>query len=176
MAPEPREAVECTSANAAIRSAERMARTNGHIGAVEFSRTGDTRSDEFADAVLLKSFGEAPSDLSAALAAFCCTNGSSAIRGRSLEPTSPFMLQIASRFFDRSNRVHSHTFAHRSTSQRNLPAPAGVPTSLKGYPHEHCYRSRGLPPLCPLSWSRPPHRAVDAARERQFSRRKLRNR
>jgi hypothetical protein len=146
--PESREAVECTSAKAAIGGAERMARTEGHIGAIAFSRTGDP---EFADAVLLKAFGEAPSDLSAALAAFCCTNGSSAIRGRSLEPTSPFMLQIASRFFDRSNRVHSHTFAHRSTSQRNLPAPTGAPTSLKGYPHEHCYRSRGLPPLCPLS-------------------------
>ena len=36
--PEPREAVECTSANATIRSAERMARTEGHIGAVAFSR------------------------------------------------------------------------------------------------------------------------------------------
>jgi hypothetical protein len=63
--PEPREAVECTSANAAIRSAERMARTEGHIGAVAFSRTGDPGSGEFADAVLLKAFGEVPSDLSA---------------------------------------------------------------------------------------------------------------
>jgi hypothetical protein len=63
--PEPREAVEYTSANAAIRSAERMARTEGHIGAVAFSRTGDPGSDEFADAVLLKAFGEVPSDLSA---------------------------------------------------------------------------------------------------------------
>ena len=63
--PEPREAVECTSANAAIRSAERMARTEGHIGAVAFSRTGDPASGEFADAILLKAFGEVPSDLSA---------------------------------------------------------------------------------------------------------------
>jgi hypothetical protein len=62
--PEPREAVECTSANAAIRSAERMARTEGNIGAVAFGRTGDPSSGEFSDAVLLKAFGEVPSDLS----------------------------------------------------------------------------------------------------------------
>lgn len=63
--PEPREAVECTSANAAIRSAERMARTEGHIGAVAFSRTGDPGSGEFADAVVLKLLGAVPDDLSA---------------------------------------------------------------------------------------------------------------
>jgi hypothetical protein len=63
--PEPREAVECTSANAAIRSAEQMARTEGHIGAVAFSRTGDPGSGEFGDAVLLKAFGDVPNDLSA---------------------------------------------------------------------------------------------------------------
>jgi len=63
--PEPRGAVECTSANAAIRSAERMARTEGSVGAVAFSRTGDPGSGEFADAVLLKAFGDVPSDLSA---------------------------------------------------------------------------------------------------------------
>ena len=63
--PEPREAIECTSANAGIRSAERMARTEGHIGAMAFSRTGDPGSGEFADAVLLKAFGEVPSNLSA---------------------------------------------------------------------------------------------------------------
>jgi hypothetical protein len=62
--PEPREAVECTSANTAIRSAERMARTEGHIGAVAFSRTGDPGSGEFSDAVVLKAFGEVPGDLS----------------------------------------------------------------------------------------------------------------
>lgn len=63
--PEPREAMECTSANAAIRSAERMAHTEGNIGAVAFSRTGDPGSGEFSDAVLLKAFGDVPSDLSA---------------------------------------------------------------------------------------------------------------
>ena len=62
--PEPREASECTSASAAIRSAERMARTEGHIGALVFSRTGDPGSGE-CEAVLLKLFGDVPSDLSA---------------------------------------------------------------------------------------------------------------
>jgi hypothetical protein len=61
--PEPREAVECTSASAAIMRAERLARTEGHIGAVAFSRTGDPGAGEFGDAVVLRSFGEVPSDL-----------------------------------------------------------------------------------------------------------------
>ncbi|WP_425905432.1 hypothetical protein [Nitrobacter sp. TKz-YC02] len=42
-----------------------MARSDGHIGAVAFSRTGDPAGGEFADAVFLKAFGEVPSDLSA---------------------------------------------------------------------------------------------------------------
>jgi hypothetical protein len=42
-----------------------MARTEGRIGAVVFSRTGDPGSGKFADAVLLKAFGEVPDDLSA---------------------------------------------------------------------------------------------------------------
>jgi hypothetical protein len=63
--PKPRGAVESTSANAAIRTAERMTRSDGHIGAVAFSRTGDPAGGEFADAVFLKAFGEVPSDLSA---------------------------------------------------------------------------------------------------------------
>jgi hypothetical protein len=62
--PEPREAVECTSASAAIMRAERLARTEGNIGAVAFSRTGDPGSGEFADGVLLKAFGQVPRDLS----------------------------------------------------------------------------------------------------------------
>lgn len=60
--PEPREAVECTSASAAIVRAERLARTEGHIGAVAFSRTGDPGAGEFGDAVVLRSFGEVPSE------------------------------------------------------------------------------------------------------------------
>jgi len=44
---------------------EADAQANGHIGAVAFSRTGDPCSGEYANAVLLKAFGEVPSDLSA---------------------------------------------------------------------------------------------------------------
>ncbi|MEH6950121.1 hypothetical protein V4R08_02030 [Nitrobacter sp. NHB1] len=41
----------------------RVERTEGHIGAVAFNRTDDSGSGEFADAVLLKAFGEVPGDL-----------------------------------------------------------------------------------------------------------------
>jgi hypothetical protein len=61
----PGEAVECTSANAAIMRAEALARKEVHVGAVAFSRTGDPAAGEFSDAVLLKAFGEVPGDLSA---------------------------------------------------------------------------------------------------------------
>jgi hypothetical protein len=42
-----------------------MARIEGNVAAVAFSHTGDPAGGEFADAVLLKAFGEVPSDLSA---------------------------------------------------------------------------------------------------------------
>jgi hypothetical protein len=41
-----------------------MARTEGNIGAVAFSRAGDSGGGEFADAVVLKAFGDVPDDLS----------------------------------------------------------------------------------------------------------------
>jgi hypothetical protein len=44
--------------------AEALARAPGHIGAVAFSRSGDPMLGEFSDAVLLRSFGDVPSDLS----------------------------------------------------------------------------------------------------------------
>ena len=62
--PAPREAVECTIANAAIMRAESLSRKEGHIGAVAFSRTGDPALGEFSDAVLLRAFGNVPADLS----------------------------------------------------------------------------------------------------------------
>lgn len=45
--PEPREAMECTSASSAITRAEILSRKTGSIGAVAFSRTGDPASGEF---------------------------------------------------------------------------------------------------------------------------------
>jgi hypothetical protein len=59
----PGEAVECTSAAAAITRAEALSWKEGHVGAVAFSRTGDPSTGEFKDAVVLRSFGEVPSDL-----------------------------------------------------------------------------------------------------------------
>lgn len=60
----PGEAAECQSSHAAIRKAEQLSRIAGNVGAVAFSRTGDPGSGEFADAVLLKAFGNVPDDLS----------------------------------------------------------------------------------------------------------------
>lgn len=58
----PGEAVECTSAAAAITRAEALARKEDHIGAVAFSRSGDPASGEIGDAVVLRSFGEVSRD------------------------------------------------------------------------------------------------------------------
>jgi hypothetical protein len=62
--PAPHEGVECTSAGAAIMRAEALSRKDGNIGALAFSRTGNPSLGEFADAVLLRAFGDVPSDLS----------------------------------------------------------------------------------------------------------------
>jgi hypothetical protein len=62
--PAPREGVECTSASAAIMRAETLSRIDGNVGAVAFSRTGDPALGNFQDAVLLRAFGDVPSDLS----------------------------------------------------------------------------------------------------------------
>ena len=59
----PGEPAECQSATAAMRRAEALARSNDHAGAVAFSRTGDPTVGDFQDAVLLKAFGDVPSDL-----------------------------------------------------------------------------------------------------------------
>ena len=61
----PGEAVECTSASDAILKADALSRLDGNIGAVAFSRSGDPAAGKYNDAVLLKTFGDVPSDLSA---------------------------------------------------------------------------------------------------------------
>jgi hypothetical protein len=60
----PGEASECQSASAAIRRAEVLSRIAGNVGVVAFSRTGDPAIGEFADAVVLKAFGDVPDDFS----------------------------------------------------------------------------------------------------------------
>jgi hypothetical protein len=57
-------AEECQSPATALRRAEILSRTAGHIGAVAFSRSGDPMIGEFKDARLLQKFGDVPEDLS----------------------------------------------------------------------------------------------------------------
>jgi hypothetical protein len=57
-------AEECQSSATALRRAEMLSRTPGHIGAIAFSRTGDPMMGEFGDAKLLRTFGHVPVDLS----------------------------------------------------------------------------------------------------------------
>ena len=61
----PGEAVECFNRNAAVMRAEAVSRKPGHVGAVAFSRTGNSAIGEFGDAKVIKKFGEVPEDLSA---------------------------------------------------------------------------------------------------------------
>jgi hypothetical protein len=61
----PGEAQECQSEAAAIRRAEGMSRDPANAGAVAFKRAGDPNVGEFSDAVVLKTFGDVPEDLSA---------------------------------------------------------------------------------------------------------------
>ncbi len=57
------EAKECQSAPEANRKAEVMSRDPAHIGALSFMRTGDPSQGNFADAKILKTFGEVPQNL-----------------------------------------------------------------------------------------------------------------
>ena len=47
-----------------MRRAEALSHMPGVVGAVAFSRSGDPMVGEFKDAVVLKAFGDLPSDLS----------------------------------------------------------------------------------------------------------------
>jgi hypothetical protein len=53
--------IECASAGTAILRAEVLSRSN--VGAVAFSRTGDSDIGIFEEAVVLRKFGEVPTDL-----------------------------------------------------------------------------------------------------------------
>lgn len=58
--PVPGEPTECHSPNGAVSSALTLSRKEGNVGAVAFSRTGDPALGDFADAVVIKIFGEVP--------------------------------------------------------------------------------------------------------------------
>ena len=51
------------SSSQAIRMAESLATTEGHCGAIAFSRTGDPAVGEFEDAVVLTAVGDVDSGL-----------------------------------------------------------------------------------------------------------------
>jgi hypothetical protein len=61
----PGEAVECTSANAAVMRAEDLSRKPGCAGAMAFCRTGDPATREFGDAMLIRKYGHVPENLRA---------------------------------------------------------------------------------------------------------------
>jgi hypothetical protein len=56
-------AQECTNEFSAIRQAESMSRKPPNVGALAFKRTGDPSIGSFADATVLKSFGDVPENL-----------------------------------------------------------------------------------------------------------------
>ena len=55
----------CVNPMAVVIRAEALARREGHVGAVAFSRTGDPATDDFSDAKVIKKFGDVPDDFSA---------------------------------------------------------------------------------------------------------------
>ena len=57
------QAQECQSAPEATRKAEVMSRDPANAGALAFKRTGDPGLGNFADATVLKTFGEVPDNL-----------------------------------------------------------------------------------------------------------------
>ncbi len=59
----PGQAQEMPNEGAAIRRAELMSRDAANAGALAFKRSGDPNIGSFADATILKSFGEVPENL-----------------------------------------------------------------------------------------------------------------
>ena len=57
------QAQECQSAPEANRKAEAMSRDPSNVGALSFMRTGDPSQGNFADATILKKFGDVPENL-----------------------------------------------------------------------------------------------------------------
>ncbi|MCS3452651.1 MULTISPECIES: hypothetical protein [Bradyrhizobium] len=59
------EPTECFNSTAVVMRAEALSRKPGHVGAVDFSRTGDPATGDFGDAKIIRKFGDVPDDLSA---------------------------------------------------------------------------------------------------------------
>ena len=56
-------AMECQSAPEANRKAEIMSRDPANVGALSFMRSGDPSLGNFADATILRKFGDVPDNL-----------------------------------------------------------------------------------------------------------------
>ena len=57
------QALECQSQPEAVRKAEAMSRDPANAGALAFMRSGDPSLGSFADATILRRFGEVPDNL-----------------------------------------------------------------------------------------------------------------
>jgi hypothetical protein len=58
------EPTECFNPTAVVMRAEALSRKPGNVGAVAFSRTGNPATGEFGNAIVIKRFGDVPTDLS----------------------------------------------------------------------------------------------------------------
>jgi hypothetical protein len=54
------ESTECFNPMAVVMHAEALSRTEGNVGAVAFSCTGDPATGDFSDAKVIKKFGDVP--------------------------------------------------------------------------------------------------------------------
>jgi hypothetical protein len=61
--PAPGQAQEMPNEHSAVRKAESMSRDPANAGALAFKRTGDPSEGNFADATILRTFGEVPENL-----------------------------------------------------------------------------------------------------------------
>ena len=61
----PGGAVECFNPYAAVMQAEAFSHKPGYVGALAFSRKGDSATGDFRDAKIIGKFGHVPDDLSA---------------------------------------------------------------------------------------------------------------
>jgi hypothetical protein len=59
------EPTECFNPMPIVMRNEALARREGHVGAVAFSRTGDPATGDFSDAKVIRKLGDVPDDLSA---------------------------------------------------------------------------------------------------------------
>lgn len=59
----PGQAQECPNEGSTLVRAEAMSRKDGNCGALAFKRTGTPDDGQYGDAVILKAFGQVPSNL-----------------------------------------------------------------------------------------------------------------